>query len=239
MWIDRTERGPLTRKQREYGRTRNGLPLLYVPADVPTGLLVHASIHGTEPDALVTVSAALRMVPAGELRADVILALNPEGILRGTRCNGEGVELNRNFPQGWQSGRIGSRWTPESPMDTWLTTGSAPLSEPETRSLVELHDERDITHTVSVHGPLGCIEDPTGHSFSRELAKGLDLPLIDAVGHPTPGCFGDWARSTGRVCATVELPALAVPELIRDYSERVAGLLTGQFSDPVEHPASK
>jgi protein MpaA len=236
MWINREDRGCLVRQQVEYGRTRGGLSLVYVPADVRTGLLVHASIHGTEPDALTTVSAALRMVPAGKLRADVILALNPEGILRGTRCNDAGVELNRNFPEGWQGGKIGSRWTPESPRDTWLVSGTAPLSEPETQALVDLHDQRQITHTVSVHGPLGCVEDPTGHTFSRELAEGLALPLIADVGHPTPGCFGDWARSTGRVCATVELPTLAVPELVRDYAERMAGLLAGHFAAPAEHP---
>lgn len=229
MWVERSDRGTHGRGGNVYGRSRDGTALRYVPADRPCGLLVHAGIHGTEPDAVVVLSSALRMVPPGELAADVVLALNPDGLLAGTRGNSAGVELNRNFPVGWQSGRIGSRWTLDSPRDTWLSAGSEPLSEPETRALVELHNEREITRTVSVHSPLGCVEDPDADPSSARLADGLGLPLTGDVGHPTPGCFGDWARSTGRICATVEFPAAAIPDLVGQYAERMAALLVGRY----------
>ncbi len=232
MWVERTDRGVIDREQHVYGRTRNGVACTFVAADQPSGLIGHAGIHGTEPDAVVVLSSALRLVPAGQLRADVVLAQNPDGLLLGTRANAAGVELNRNFPIGWQPGPIGSRWTPDEPRDTWLSTGSGPLSEPETKALVDLHDDREITHTVSVHSPLGCVEDPDGHPFSRDLADGLGLKLVGDVGHATPGCFGDWARSTGRVCATVELPTSLIPTLITDFAERFAGLLTGHHAAP-------
>lgn len=238
MWVERSDRGVIDREQHVYGRSRNGVACTYVAADQPSGLLVHAGIHGTEPDAVVVLSSALRLVPAGQLRADVVLAQNPDGLLLGTRGNAAGIELNRNFPVGWQQGPIGSRWTPDEPRDTWLSTGSGPLSEPETAALVELHDQREISHTVSVHSPLGCVEDPDRHPFSRDLADGLGLELVGDVGHATPGCFGDWARSTGRVCATVELPASPITVLIADFAERLASLMAGQYATPAALPSS-
>jgi murein peptide amidase A len=50
--------------------------------------------------------------------------LNPDGSERGSRLNGRGVDLNRNFPAAWRP--IGSRGDPQH-------SGSQPFSEPETR----------------------------------------------------------------------------------------------------------
>ena len=41
-------------------------------------------------------------IPRGDLQGAVILCGNPDGMLRGTRGNGSGVDLNRNFPFHWR-----------------------------------------------------------------------------------------------------------------------------------------
>ena len=90
-----------------------------------------AATHGNETETTVALSAALRIVAPGELRCAVVLAFNPDGTLLGTRCNGAGVDLNRNFPAGdWEAGTVRSRWSSQTPQIVELSRGEAPASSP-------------------------------------------------------------------------------------------------------------
>jgi murein peptide amidase A len=89
-------------------------------------VLVFGCIHGDE-------CAARGIRPSSPLAAGcpdphsdvyVVPNLNPDGAVRGTRLNGRGVDLNRNFPTGWRP--IGERGDPQY-------SGPRPFSEPETR----------------------------------------------------------------------------------------------------------
>jgi protein MpaA len=85
-------------------------------------VLVVGCIHGNE-DAGIAVARALERRHAG---ADlwIVSDLNPDGHARGTRQNGRGVDLNRNWSSQWPGG--GRPW------DTYYP-GARPFSERETR----------------------------------------------------------------------------------------------------------
>jgi hypothetical protein len=74
----------------------------------------------------------------------IVRNLNPDGVARGTRLNGRGVDLNRNFPAGWR--RSGRRWDAEY-------SGPRPLSEPETRAARKL--VRFVRPKITIFGLSG------------------------------------------------------------------------------------
>jgi murein peptide amidase A len=104
-------------------------------------LLVFGCVHGDE-------CAAQRLRPLTSLTAGcpdpgsdiyVVGNLNPDGKALGTRLNGRGVDLNRNFPAGWRPG--GERGDPEF-------SGPMPFSEPEARLAARI--VRTLRPTVTV-----------------------------------------------------------------------------------------
>ncbi|HWM62439.1 MAG TPA: M14 family zinc carboxypeptidase [Solirubrobacterales bacterium] len=88
-------------------------------------VLVFGCVHGDE-CAARKVQPLLPGSGCPDPGADIYLVpnLNPDGLALGTRLNGRGVDLNRNFPTAWKP--IGRRWGPQY-------SGPQPFSEPETR----------------------------------------------------------------------------------------------------------
>ena len=120
---------------------------------------------------------------------------------------GDGVDINRNYPEKWNYDEEGS--SEQTSSDTYR--GTAPGSEPETRADMGLFDQADIRFNLSYHsyGPLllysqgwqlqtpsaddpifvaltGTDEDPAVPGFDPGV--GADLYI-------TNGEFNDWAHS--------------------------------------------
>lgn len=95
----------------------------------------------------------------------VVPTYNPDGLVRGTRRNARGVDLNRNFPHRWKD--LGGTYE----------SGPRPASEPETRAVMRFLEEVDPRRVLSFHQPLHGIDTDTKEpGFARRLARALRLP---------------------------------------------------------------
>jgi protein MpaA len=227
----RQEIGTIPRDPNTYGHSHLGVPLeVWRPRD-SCRLLVHAGIHGEEPETTFALSRALRLLPAQSMHCAVVLAANPDGLLRGTRGNARGVDLNRNFPTGdWQPDPVTHRSTLDDPRDVVLSPGSGPGSEAETRALIGLIDELQPETVIALHAPLACIDDPTQGPLAQWLATKTGLPLVPYIGYPTPGSFGTWGTEHGIAVVTYEFPLTTPDALVREHVPVLAELLAGEVS---------
>ncbi|HEX6315448.1 MAG TPA: murein tripeptide amidase MpaA [Gemmatimonadaceae bacterium] len=209
-----------------YGRSVLGLPLeVWRPRDT-CHLLVFAAIHGEEPETTYALSRALRQLTELPEHSAVVLAANPDGVIRGTRGNARGVDLNRNFPsRDWRPGTVTHRSTIEDESDIQLRTGDSPGSEPETRALLTLIAELKPRAVVALHAPLACIDDANGSALGQRLAQRSGMPLVRDVGYPTPGSFGSWGSDHGVPVVTYEFPLAATEVLMRDHVPVLVELL--------------
>ena len=197
---------------RESGRLSVlGQPLLVrdlpAPAGIakPTRVLVIGAIHGDE---LSSVTLALNWLQlAQEIPANAhwhfIPGLNPDGILakKSTRFNAHGVDLNRNFPTPDWERDARKYWEVKTKKDPRRWPGNAPLSEPESKYLMEVMAQFKPNLIVSIHAPYGML-DFDGPTIPPEKLGRLYLDQIGIY----PGSLGNYAGiHRGMPVVTIEL----------------------------------
>ena len=148
-------------------------------------ILILGGIHGNEPagvtlcEALCDYLARARLGPAHR-KVIVAAALNPDGLVRNTRENARGIDLNRNFAT---SNRESAR-----------AHGSAALSEPEAQFVAHLIARFSPVAIVSVHQPLACVDyDGPAEALAAAMARECGLPVEKLVNsRPYPGSLGTY-----------------------------------------------
>ena len=157
--------------------------------------LVVGCIHGNE---TAGVAIARRLEHASPVGLDlwVVPVFNPDGAAAGTRGNGRGVDLNRNFPWRWK--RLGGA----------VYSGPHPLSEPESKIAYRLIKRLRPQVSIWFHQPLGVVDASGGSkAVERRFASAVGLPLARLAREP--GSVVGWEnhvlpKSTAFVA---ELPA--------------------------------
>ena len=166
-----------------------------------------------------------------ELKASVILSVNTDGILAGTRCNARGIDLNRNYPtDNWSPEPVYYRNRPQDPQNIPLSPGEHGGSEPETRALMELINTMQPKLIVSMHGFLGCIDDPQSSDIAQNLAQRTQMELVPDVGYATPGSFGSWCAENRIPIITYELPSQGIVELREMHLPVLKDLMNGHYN---------
>lgn len=229
--VQRHDRGVIHHPTSTYGTSVDGIPLtVYLPDSGNAELIILAAIHGDESETTVAVSEALRCLPTGDLEAAVILCGNPDGMLRGTRGNAIGVDLNRNFPtSNWRPDAVFYKSRANDARDIALSPGSAPASEPETRALIALIEQLKPRAVVSLHSALACVDDSGASHLGRQLADRCTLPFLTEIGYPTPGSMGTWAGERGLNLVTLELEDASLYTLKDRHVPILLDLMTGRF----------
>ncbi|WP_407449707.1 murein tripeptide amidase MpaA [Fibrobacter sp.] len=203
-----------------YGTSVLGTPLRYIPSTDKCRLLVVAGIHGEEPETTFLLSRVLRTFEKPFESVAFVLCANPDGMAFGTRGNANGVDLNRNFPtSNWSKDPVGTRSILEAPRDTFLSTGNAPGSEPETAALVALIQKLSPEAILSMHAPMACVDAPVCTPLVESLCEAFGVPWHADIGYPTPGSLGTWCKQQkSPECITLELPRMSLEALFDRYA---------------------
>lgn len=163
------------------------------------------------------------------------------------RVNGNGVDLNRNFPTpDWQH-EAPRYWASKTRSDPRRFPGHTPLSEPESRWLHE-EMERFRPHVIiSVHAPYGVLDFDGPAQPPRSFGR-LHLNRVGVY----PGSLGNYSGLHKNIpVITIELPnARAMPsqaEVQRIWDDMLSWIHSslvpvGRQSTelrPIKHAASK
>ena len=227
---ERSQTGIIRHASAVYGESHDGRPLtVWLPEEEKPTVLVLASMHGDESETTVVLSDALRSIRVESLKNAAILCGNPDGLVRGTRGNARGVDLNRNFPA--------SNWSPEpvfyksrenDPQDIALSPGVEPGSEPETKALLSLLDRMKPRAVITLHAALECIDDFDSSYLGKQLSERSGLPF-ELVSYATPGSFGSWAQEHNLNLVTYEFEAASPYELKERHAPVFIEVLTGKI----------
>jgi protein MpaA len=169
----------VVRRRIVLGRSVQGRPITALEQgdpDAASKVLVVGCIHGDEMAGATIVRHLAALSPPAEADRWLVETLNPDGAAAGTRQNGRGVDLNRNFPFHWR--RLGR------PGDQQFS-GAGPLSEPESRIARSLILRLRPAASVWFHQPLGVVDESGGNpAVERGFARLAGLPTRRLVRYP-------------------------------------------------------
>lgn len=190
-------------------------------------ICIVSSIHGYEQGCSWTAAQFFRLLMEDTqdpelafLRRNVVFEVlpvaNPSGFGKNARCNGNGVDLNRNFEKDfvYDMDRNSKYWG-----------GEAPCSEAETKIIMQfIRENKDAQAVIDYHNiakgwPLLYVYNETDVSLARSVftmltdkwaAEYPQLPKNEILGRIKPnggeGMFADFLGEEGLWALTLETP---------------------------------
>jgi g-D-glutamyl-meso-diaminopimelate peptidase len=133
--------------------------------------------------------------------------VNPDGVdmvMRGWvsdewKANARGVDLNANYPAGWQAARQIKKARGYDRPGAREYVGKHPLSEPESRALAAFSKDEDFDITVSLHTQgeeiywrYGKGLPPDAERMAQAMAGASGYLLENAPGESAHAGYKDW-----------------------------------------------
>lgn len=155
-------------------------------------------VHGDEPEGVEMARKLLAWFQEAEKTQSLcswilIPCLNVDGFKTQHRCNGRGVDLNRNFPsRDWSAANDrGPRYSP----------GPAPASEPEVQALVQLIEQTKPEVIFHFHSWEPCVvyTGAPGRKYAELVSPGPAYPVREDIGYPTPGSLGQYGWQNHKI----------------------------------------
>jgi len=174
--------------------------------------LVIGGIHGNEIQSAKICYLYLEDIKDKLFPSDayllIIPKINPDGLEIKSRVNANKVDLNRNFPSNsWVQVSLdsGGQYYP----------GSKPVSEPETKIIVDLLNKYNFKKIISIHTnaviknphpPMVNYDGEQSRELAEKLSYATKLIAKGDIGYPTPGSLGTWiGHDFKKISITIEL----------------------------------
>ncbi|MCO5142856.1 MAG: DUF2817 domain-containing protein [Oligoflexia bacterium] len=123
-------------------------------------VLVFSLVHGDEIPSGSVARAWMERLTTIEPRNSwrVVPILNPDGLAKKTRMNGNGVDINRNFPtEDWDNLAL-KYWNEKTKKDPRRFPGKSAASEKETVCAIKHIEDFNPDLILSIHTPYGVLD---------------------------------------------------------------------------------
>lgn len=176
-----------------FGKTVNNLPIHAFQFGNVTAkgkkILILGGVHGDEIEGVALANVLLEEFQKSftyKLQVTLVPTFNLEGVLRLTRHNANGVDLNRNLPtKDWDPKAFNKRYFP----------GNTANSEPENNALVNYLLDGNADFILTLHSFTKVMVNMNGNCKAEaELMSQVGgYPVTTDMGYPTPGSLGTYA----------------------------------------------
>lgn len=154
-------------------------------------ILMIGGVHGDEPEGVQLAKDLIVWLQKNHMQGCkfhswfLIPCLNPDGFSKNERTNGNGVDLNRNFPS--------RDWVPDIKAERYHP-GVQAGSEPEVKALVDLIHRVKPAVIIHFHSWKPCVvyTGAPGKQTAELLGEGTGYSIAEDIGYPTPGSLGQY-----------------------------------------------
>lgn len=207
-----------------FGISSLGTPItaFRIPKAGAPRVLVLGGVHGDESEGVIGALSLLEQAKSLPVDLTIVPLFNVDGVLRSTRVNGRGVDLNRNLPtKDWNAQTLNPRYPP----------GPHANSESENQALTERIDRDSYDFILSLHSFKNPTLNVNGDcdEIAAVISKATGYAPSKDMGYPTPGCLGTYTGHEKQIptltyellrgMPSSEIVSKHVPAILQSFSK--------------------